>query len=171
MTEIRDQLYDTVKDAIMEYPGMNRAALKEICRVLDRHMYTNAGYEYLASPYTHPDANIRAARYRSVVAATAYLMLEGRVIFSPIAHSHNIELCMSAQQSGSFWKRQDMPLLLNASRLVVLTLDGWKESSGLKWEIETAKEIGIPVEMMDWDEETNAPCANYDESRNVYNGC
>ena len=171
MAEIRDQLYGIVKDTIMEHPGMDQSALKEICRVLDRHRYTNAGYEYLASPYTHPDANIRAARYRSVVAATAYLMLEGRVIFSPIAHSHNIELCMSDQQSGSFWKRQDMPLLLNASRLVVLTLDGWKESSGLKWEIETAKEIGIPVEMMDWDEETNAPCANYDESRNIYNGC
>ena len=171
MAEIRDQLYGIVKDTIMEHPGMDQSALKEICRVLDRHRYTNAGYEYLASPYTHPDANIRAARYRSVVAATAYLMLEGRVIFSPIAHSHNIELCMSDQQSGSFWKRQDMPLLLNASRLVVLTLDGWKESSGLKWEIETAKEIGIPVEMMDWDEETNAPCVNGCELRNVYNGC
>ena len=171
MAEIRDQLYGIVKDTIMEHPGMDQSALKEICRVLDRHRYTNAGYEYLASPYTHPDANIRAARYRSVVAATAYLMLEGRVIFSPIAHSHNIELCMSDQQSGSFWKRQDMPLLLNASRLVVLTLDGWKESSGLKWEIETAKEIGIPVEMMDWDEETNTPCVNGCELRNVYNGC
>jgi hypothetical protein len=77
-------------------------------------------------------------------------MAQGHVIFSPIAHSHNIEvLGMAEHQSGAFWKAQDEPLLRRASKMLVLKLDGWEESHGIAWEIETARECGIPVEYLD----------------------
>ena len=45
---------------------------------------------YLASPYTHHDPEVRLERYRAVCRAAAGLIRQGRVVFSPIAHSHAI---------------------------------------------------------------------------------
>ena len=45
---------------------------------------------YLASPYTHCDHAVRLERYRAVCRAAAGLIRRGRVVFSPIAHSHAI---------------------------------------------------------------------------------
>lgn len=82
-------------------------------------------YVYLASPYSHESANIRELRYRTAVQAAAQLMLKGLAVFSPIAHSHDIGLVLDKPVDHDFWMRQDIPLLANATRLIVLTLDGW----------------------------------------------
>lgn len=101
---------------------------------------------YLASPYSHTSASVRQERFEAVCRAAAKLMLDGQVVFSPIAHSHSIEvLGMSAPMSGSFWKAQDVPMLRHADQLTVLMLDGWRESKGLEWEIETARTLLIPI--------------------------
>ncbi len=111
---------------------------------------SDSGYTYLASPYTHASSVVRHDRYLRTVRASAALMAQGYVIFSPIAHSHNIELLgMATPQSGAFWKAQDEPLLRRASQMIVLKLDGWEESLGIKWEIDTANAIGIPVKYLD----------------------
>lgn len=110
-----------------------------------------SGFIYLASPYTHALPDVRHDRYEAVVRAAAELMLRGHVIFSPIAHSHPIELFGMAgeQQDGHFWKRQDVPLLRHATELWVLGLPGWIESSGVRWEIEMAHALHIPIWLLD----------------------
>lgn len=45
---------------------------------------------YLASPYSHADPAVQRHRYKEAQRATAEMMIEGRVVFSPIAHSHPI---------------------------------------------------------------------------------
>ena len=108
---------------------------------------------YLASPYTHHDPDVMEARYLAAVKAAARLMEEGRVIFCPIAHSHPIEvLGMSMIETGAFWKKQDIAILRHASELMVLCLDGWRESSGIQWEIETAGQLHIPVSYIGLDD-------------------
>ncbi len=109
----------------------------------DRH-----GFLYLASPYTHKNPAERHARFVAVCHAAAHLMRLGHVVFSPIAHSHPIDSCFGASESGDFWKAQDVPILRHASRLVVLTLPGWEESAGIKWETEIARQIHLPVNYM-----------------------
>lgn len=105
-----------------------------------------SGYTYLASPYSHEDSSVRLWRYQSACKAAAWLMQQGKIILSPIAHSHPIEVIgIGSQQNGAFWKRQDIPLLRHASELIVLLLPGHKESEGLKWEIEMAESLAIPV--------------------------
>ncbi len=105
------------------------------------------GYTYLVSPYTHADPVVRHARYMQAVNATAALMDQGRVMFSPIAHTHNIEFYGFIEpKSGAFSKAQDEPLLRHAENVVVLTIPGWQESSGVQWEIGLASELGLPVE-------------------------
>ena len=106
-------------------------------------------YLYLASPYSHPDLMVRQERYTEACRAAARLMLAGRIIFSPIAHSHPIERYMPAVQDGEFWQAQDIPLLRHAEGLIVLMLDGWLQSSGIRWEIAEAERLGMPVEYLD----------------------
>ncbi len=108
-----------------------------------------SGFLYLASPYTHKNPAERHARFVAVCDAAAYLMHQGHVVFSPIAHSHPIDNCFCASESGDFWKAQDVPILRHASRLVVLRLPGWEESAGIKWEMEIAHQIHLPVNYMD----------------------
>ena len=106
------------------------------------------GYNYLASPYSSPAPAVRHLRFRAALDAAARLMADGHVVFSPIAHSHPIEAtCFPDPKPGAFWKAQDEPLLRAASRLIVLQIDGWRESRGIQWEIEVAREIQIPIVM------------------------
>jgi len=105
-------------------------------------------FEYLASPYSDPDARIRQQRYEAVCRAAAGLMLQGRVIYCPIAHSHPIEAHMFARQSHDFWLAQCRPLLQKASGLLVLCLPGWQDSRGVQEEERIATIRRIPIEYL-----------------------
>jgi len=103
---------------------------------------------YLASPYSHNDPEVRQIRFHAACRKAAQLMRDGHCVFSPIAHSHPIDLHFGAPESGDFWKRQDIPVLRHAAKLVVLTLEGWQQSKGVAWEIALANELQIPVEFV-----------------------
>lgn len=112
-------------------------------------------YIYLSSPYSHHDAEVREARFVAACRAAAKLIQEGLVIYSPIAHSHPIEVHgMKQIESSAFWKRQDVPMLRHASELLVLRLPGWEDSAGIKWEVEMANDLYLPVSYMDPIQET-----------------
>ena len=111
-----------------------------------------SGYAYVASPYSHPDKSVREARYVAACKAAAELMLRGKRVFSPIAHSHPIEQHgMTEVKDGTFWLSQDFPLLVGASELVVLMLSGWQESKGVQEEIRFCTLVGKPITYMEWD--------------------
>jgi nucleoside 2-deoxyribosyltransferase len=99
---------------------------------------------YLASPYSHPDAAVREQRFRSACQAAARLMRNGEVVFSPIAHGHPIAL-HGLPTDWRFWERHDREQLNRCDEVVVLTLDGWRESEGVQAEIRIAGELGKPV--------------------------
>lgn len=101
---------------------------------------------YLASPYTHPDPKVKAERFKKVCKLAANLMHQGETIFSPIAHSHAIEIEDGRIESGAYWMKQDLPILRYAKKLIVYCLPGWLESRGVALEINFAKSLDIPVE-------------------------
>jgi hypothetical protein len=108
-----------------------------------------SGYVYLASPYSDPDPVVREYRYKAACDAAAYLMRRAFRVFSPIAHSHPIEVASGSVEPGEFWKNQDLPLLRHADIVIVLMLDGWRESAGIKWEVETAASLGMEIRYLD----------------------
>jgi hypothetical protein len=57
---------------------------------------------YLCSPYTHPDPAVREARYEAACRTAAHLMRSGKIVFSPIAHSHGIAQ-YGLPKDWSFW--------------------------------------------------------------------
>lgn len=104
-------------------------------------------FAYLASPYTHPDPHVMHLRYHAACKAAAALMAQGKVVFSPIAHSHPIcdHLPDDKRTDFDFWMAQDLPVLRAADELVVLKLPGWGMSRGVHREIQEATDMGKPV--------------------------
>ena len=101
---------------------------------------------YLASPHSHPDPGVREIRFRQVAKTTGYLIRNGFCVFSPIAHSHPIDLYTPDLPKGwDFWKKADTEFIRMASEVYVLMLAGWSQSVGVTAEIKLAKELGIPI--------------------------
>jgi hypothetical protein len=99
---------------------------------------------YLASPYSHPDPTVREQRFRAACLAAAQLVSAGHIVFSPIAHGHPIALC-GLPTDWRFWEPFDRHLLARCDEVVVLMLDGWETSVGVREEIRIARELGKPV--------------------------
>lgn len=100
---------------------------------------------YLASPYSHPNADIRQERFDKVCFVAANLMREGHHVFSPIAHTHPIALQGDLPKGFDFWEEFDRKMIGACGALWVVMMDGWRESKGVSAEIKIAEEMGIPV--------------------------
>jgi len=100
---------------------------------------------YLASPYSHPDSNIRQQRYMAAERATAKLLQKGEMIYSPIVHCHWLAHRYEMPTDYNFWANYNHHMLALAESIYVLILDGWRESKGVAGEIEFAKIASIPV--------------------------
>lgn len=104
---------------------------------------------YLASPHSHPDAAVRQARYEAAVKAAARLFAEGRFVYSPIAHTHPIAIAGDIPPDFDHWRAYDRHILTLCDRIVVLKLEGWRESKGVQAELTMSVELNLPVEYMD----------------------
>ena len=103
---------------------------------------------YLASPYSHPDPAMRQSRFEAACRATAALMRAGLMVFSPIAHSHPLTQ-YGLPGDWAFWQRYDRAHMEACSAMAILTLDGWKESTGVQAETRIAANLGMPVFLID----------------------
>lgn len=101
---------------------------------------------YLASPYSHPNLAVREARFQAVCRVAGEMMQAGLFVYSPIAHTHPIAEVCDLPLGCDFWYQYDRVMLSRCQCMVVLMLDGWTESTGIKGELAIAEELGIPVE-------------------------
>jgi len=105
---------------------------------------------YLAQPYSHPDPQVKEERYHQSCIAAARLMGAGMAVFSPIAHSHSIEVHgMDKVESGDFWLQQDFAVLKHCKAMIILMLPGWNKSHGVAEETGFAKDHNIPIYLME----------------------
>lgn len=101
---------------------------------------------YLASPYTHKDAEVKEARYSHAAKATAWLIqCTAWNVFSPIVHSHPLAVIGGLRGDWSFWKTLDEQYLSVTWAVVVLCLPGWRESTGVTAELEIARKNNTPI--------------------------
>jgi len=100
---------------------------------------------YLASPYSHPDPEVRQARYEAACRATVWLMQHKRCpVFSAIVHTHPLTR-YGLPTDWEFWERFDRGFLERADQLVVLCIDGWSQSRGVRAEMRIARQLGKPI--------------------------
>jgi hypothetical protein len=102
---------------------------------------------YLASPYSHPDPAVREQRFREACRAAAMLLRAGHAVFSPIANTHPL-VEYGLPTDWSFWEWHDREHLARCDGVVVLLLDGWEESVGVRQEIRIARTMGKPVQYL-----------------------
>ena len=106
---------------------------------------------YLASPYSHELESIREIRFHQVCMVAAELMRQGVHVYSPIAHSHPIAM-HGLRSDWQFWKAYDHEYLRWCTGMIVLTLEGWKESVGVTEEIQFMAAERKPIILLDWQE-------------------
>lgn len=94
--------------------------------------------------------NLRTRRYKQACRKAAELMDEGYVVFSPIAHSHSVELNgMKEVRDGDFWLDQDLAILRRCDRLVVYKMKDWEHSRGIAREVAYAQAHNIPIDYLE----------------------
>jgi nucleoside 2-deoxyribosyltransferase len=100
---------------------------------------------YLASPYSHPDPAVRRRRFKAACRAAAALLKQGLDVYSPIVHSTPIAACGIDDMDHAFWMRVDKPYLDWCRMVMVLKLDGWRQSRGINMELAAARRLKKPV--------------------------
>lgn len=104
---------------------------------------------YLAAPYSHPDSSVRQMRHMTVNRIAFQLHQQGKFVYSPL--THNIPLIQTCNRIASWddWGQFDQLMLSRCDKLLVVTMDGWEASRGVFAEMQLAKELAIPIEMLD----------------------
>jgi nucleoside 2-deoxyribosyltransferase len=103
-----------------------------------------SGFFYVASPYTKHPRGIHAAHVEAVKAA-AICIKAGIPVYSPIAHSHLIAAYADIPLEYEHWRDLDEAMIEASNGLIVVEMDGWRESVGINAEIQFAKALGKPV--------------------------
>jgi hypothetical protein len=111
----------------------------------------HSSFWYLGSPYSRYPHGLEAA-YTAAVIARGRLIRAGVPVFSPVIHSHPVAfLCDIDPLDHSIWLSAERPMLDAACGLIILRLEGWKESIGLREERKLFAAAGKPEVMMEPD--------------------
>lgn len=106
---------------------------------------------YIASPYSHPLPEVRELRAREAAKHSADLLVNRDLhIISPIVHCHEMQRYM-ADESTSFdvWESYCLRLLAMCESMIILKMQGWHESRGIRAEIEFCFREGKAIKTYD----------------------
>ena len=103
---------------------------------------------YLASPYSHPDPLVRQARFDAACQASAGLITAGNAVVAPIVQGHPL-VRFGVPSDWSFWAPLAREYIARCDEVVVLHLDGWRESEGVQAELAQARELGRRVDYLE----------------------
>ena len=109
---------------------------------------------YLACPYSHADWQTRLDRFAASADAAAMLIRKGLVVYSPITMTHPIDVVLAENQSSmgsDYWVDFDESFMDVCAEMLILTLDGWRGSSGIKREIAYFETQGKKISLMSRD--------------------
>lgn len=105
--------------------------------------------EYLGLPYTDDESLVKDWRALVSDKIAADLTIQGRIIFAPISAWHHIAKRYALPGTFEYWLELDEEFIKISSKLLIITLPGWKESSGVNGEIKLANKYDIPIEYID----------------------
>jgi len=107
------------------------------------------GFYYIGSPYSQYLHGLDAA-YDAAVQARGLLIKAGVPCFSPIVHSHPVAKARGIDPCDhAIWLLAERPMLDAAMGLIVLKLDGWAESFGVREERKLFVAAGKPIVFME----------------------
>ena len=110
-------------------------------------------YIYLASPYSHERLEVMEDRYIDTLLSTAIFHQMGFYVFSPIVYCHIMATQYGLPTDNEHWADFNRTMILPASRMFVLMLDGWMESEGVAHEVSSAR--GLNMNLVGWNLTSN----------------
>lgn len=100
---------------------------------------------YLATPYTKYEAGIEQA-FIDAAKLAAKLLHAGVNVYSPITHTHPLAIYGGLDPlDHSIWLPFDEAMMKASTVLIVALMDGWRESKGVKHEIEFFDRAKKPI--------------------------
>lgn len=108
------------------------------------------GYYYISNPYNGTDEQ-KEERARIAAQVCGALLKKGIHAWSPIVHNHAMmkDHEFSLEERRSLILDFDFSLLRASVGMIVLTIEGWDQSYGVRAEIELCRELSIPVRYLD----------------------
>ena len=100
---------------------------------------------YVAAPFSSPTLAIVEDRVRAVGDACAWLLAEGYLPMSPVAHWHVPARRNDLPTQALAWIEWNRAWLHASDALAVLCINGWQDSQGVGLEMKWAQEAGKPV--------------------------
>ena len=128
---------------------------------------------FISSPYTHSSEEVMWKRFELTSKIVAKIVSTGVVAISPVIYGHTLSQYEEMPLDWEFWKNYCESFLIKSDKVLVLMIDGWLESTGVKAEIEFANKNGIPVEYIEVDEdlhEKNTGWISIDDAEPSVNG-
>jgi hypothetical protein len=108
-----------------------------------------SGYYYLSNPYNGSEEE-RNQRAKIAAETCGVLLRRGLHVWSPIVHNHAMVNIVefSLEERRSLILDFDFSLLKSAKAMILLEINGWKESFGVKAEIELCHQLSIPIKYL-----------------------
>ena len=104
---------------------------------------------YLACPYTHEDPKITQLRYAVSVHIAGHLFKQGIMVFAASMHNAFLGTMTGLGDQFSTWQPFNHAMIERADKLMVVTMEGWELSKGVQDQIQYAKSLNKPVEMIE----------------------
>lgn len=98
---------------------------------------------FLASPYSHSEADVREQRYCEAITATKWLLDNGWHVYSPIVSTHRV--ADESRMTYHSWALFNYHMIDACDYVVVLCINGWIQSIGVAEEIKYAHAGHKPV--------------------------
>ena len=102
---------------------------------------------YVAAPYSDSDKAVIEERMTLFAKYFSTMIANKLYPVSPLLNHYIYkEAAAEWPTNWEFWEGYSRELLTRCTSMIVLMIDGWKESEGVQAEIQLATELGIPIE-------------------------
>jgi hypothetical protein len=105
----------------------------------------------VSGPYSHSNPDIKQIRVKAIADACVKLFQNGDICCSPLLAGLSFieKSSYHMPDDYDFWKNFCRSYVKAGHVLYVLDIEGWKESTGVKDEIEYAQSFGMPVYLIE----------------------
>lgn len=94
---------------------------------------------FIVSPYNDDDFDVRNRRALEADIYVGVLTRQDKVCYSAISAMHHLLHILELPETWDYWRKHCEVMMMHASEVHVLCLDGWEQSEGVQAEIEIAK--------------------------------
>jgi hypothetical protein len=106
---------------------------------------------YLASPYSHADKTIQEENFRKISKVAADFTSKGFIVISPITYGHTlVTFKPEMPTTWEFWENFCLSILAKCDKMIVVKMEGWDLSRGVKGEIDYATKHNIPIDYIEF---------------------